>query len=140
MQPTGPNTGMKLSSWRKAGRICKKKQTKQAHAVCPEDSQLPLPQQQLAQTEQSDLSFIKDCYPQGKGAAEAQWLPTKKLSVLKRLVTFPLKALCTRSGAEVHDSTGLEQAVAYYVSATLHGEDSLWPAGGPHDPARHMWV
>ena len=94
----------------------------------------------MPQTEQSDLSFVKDCYSQGKGAAEAQWLPTKKQSVLRRLLTFPLKALCTRSGAEVHDSAGLEQAVAYYVSATLHGEDSLWPAGAPHDPARHMWV
>lgn len=140
MQPTGPTTGMKLSSWRKAGRICKKKQKEQVHAVCPKGSQLSLAEQQLAQTEQSDLSFNKDCHPQGKGAAEAQWLPTKKISVFKRLATFPLKALCTRSGAEVHDSAGLEQAVAYYVSATLHGEDSLWPAGGPIDPARHMWV
>ncbi len=131
---------MKMSSWRKAGRICKRKQTKQAHAVCPEDNQLSLPKDQFPQIEHSDLSFVKDCYSQGKGAAEPQRLPTKKQSVLKRLVTFPLKALCSRSGAEVHDSAGLEEAVAYYVSATLHGVDSLWPAGGPHNPARHMWV
>ncbi|DBA96542.1 TPA: hypothetical protein ACH3X1_015414 [Trebouxia sp. C0004] len=130
---------MKLSSWPKAGHICKKKQTKQAHAVCHKGSQLSSPKQQLPKTEQSDLSFCKDCYSQGKGAAEAQCLLPKTPSFLKRLVTFPLKALCTRSGAEVHDSAGLEQAVAYYVSATLHGEDSLWP-GEPHDPARHMWV
>lgn len=39
---------------------------------------------------------------------------------------MPFKALFSRRGAAVHDSAGLDEAVAYYVSASLQAENRLW--------------
>lgn len=50
----------------------------------------------------------------------------KSTSILKKVLTMPFKALFSRSGAEVHDSAGLDEAVAYYVSASLQTENRLW--------------
>ena len=58
-------------------------------------------------------------------------------SVFKKIVTMPFKALFSRRGAEVHDSAGLNEAVAYYVSASLHAEDGFW--AGQQGQARRMW-
>lgn len=129
---------MKLASWRKAGRICKAKQHKKAHATYTAGNECPMAKQ-LAQTGQRDPSCARDHVEQVGGAAEAHSSPLQKpQSVLKKLVTFPLKALFSRSGAEIHDSAGLDQAVAYYVSATLDGQDSLWRPGGYPGLASHM--
>lgn len=94
---------------------------------------------QMTQTGQGDPSCTRDHVVQVGGAAEAHSSRFKKpQSVLKKLVTFPIKALFSRSGAEIHDSTGLEQAVAYYVSATLDGQESLWRPGGHPGLASHV--
>lgn len=53
---------------------------------------------------------------------------------------MPFKALFSRSGAEVHDSSGLDEAVAYYVSASLTVEDRFWAGSqGQALRAQGLW-
>ena len=58
-------------------------------------------------------------------------------SILKKVVTMPFKALFFRRGAEVHDSAGLDEAVAYYVSSSLQAENRFW--AGFQGQAQQLW-
>ena len=124
-------TSMGLLSWRKSGGISKRRRATRLPAVYINDhkrqktaSQPSVPDQDCQDTEH------KQC-------ASAEPLPASKPpSILKKIVTMPVKTLFSRRGAEVHDSTGLDEAVAYYVSARLSAEDQ-W--SGPYGVARHMW-
>ena len=60
-------------------------------------------------------------------------------SIWKKVVTMPFKALFSRRGAEVHDSAGLDEAVAYYVSSRLQAENRFWAAAGSQGHVQALW-
>lgn len=122
---------MGLLSWRKSGGITKKRRAPKLPALYNDNHkrqktapQPHVPDQDCQDTEQ-------------KQYASAQPISAKKpSSILKKIVTLPVKTLFSRRGADVHDSTGLDEAVAYYVAASLNADDQ-W--SGPYGVARHMW-
>lgn len=142
------DTGMRILTWRKNGRISKKKGAKKEQANCVNDIEVDTNEQQppkkvLTEKTVSTSQLLYSSPQHLKGwctehPLRAEEPPAKhSRSLFKKIVSLPFKALCTRAGAEVHDSAGLDQAVAYYVSATLHGEENLWSVG-VSDHARYM--
>ena len=64
----------------------------------------------------------------------------KSTALLKNVVTMPFKALISQRGAEVHDSSGLDKAIAYYVSASLKAENRFWAGSqGQALRAQGLW-
>ena len=60
----------------------------------------------------------KRCYREGEHVAKRTDF-TQKAIISRTLVTLLLKVVLSREGADVHDSAGLDQAVALCLTATL---------------------
>ncbi|KAL3132546.1 hypothetical protein ABBQ32_009086 [Trebouxia sp. C0010 RCD-2024] len=124
--------GTTVLFWRKPEHLSDKKGRSETVPVCVDTRHVATPH--------TDNS-VQVCHPipgrdteSGQQHAEAH---QPCASVIMKIVTMPFKTLISRRGAEVHDSAGLNEAVAYYVSASLRAEDRFW--AGQHGQARHMW-
>lgn len=66
--------------------------------------------------EESDNSCSRGC----QKPKFQRFMRSKGMSWFKRIASVPCKRLFVRSGAEVHDSTGLDQAISMYLYAAGH--------------------
>lgn len=125
---------MTVLFWRKPGRISEKKGKSEIIPIWVNRRHLPT--SHAGNTKHACQPVPSLDTETGQQPGEAHQPCT---TVFKKIVTMPFKALFIRRGAEVHDSAGLNEAVAYYVSATLDAEDRFW--GGRQGQARHnaMW-
>ena len=129
---------MTLLSWRKSGGISKKRKGTKSRAVYVNDHKQQVAEPQLPTPVKHFQPAQQQQHAEQQQGAWAKPLPASKpSSTFRKIITMPVKALFARRGAEVHDSAGLDEAVAYYVSATLHSEDGFW--SGHQDQAQHLW-
>ena len=134
---------MRVSFWPKKGRITKRRKSQPKQAVSLVKERI------VAQQVDTDTWPSKVCAPlQCSHTHDTEWKialesevpsPVKPQSAVKKLLSFPFKKLCARGGAEVHDSTGLDQAIAYYVSNNLQ-QARLWQPADPYAHASQAWV
>ena len=129
---------MRVQLWPKSGRVTKRRgatQTQRQHelkflASQTSDSRSKV----LPLSEQCSLT----CTTQN-AASNTSTAARNPQSAFKKLLSFPVKYLCSRAGAEVHDSAGLHEAVAYYMSGTLPRETRLWQPAGQYPQASQAW-
>ncbi|KAL3156783.1 hypothetical protein ABBQ38_001054 [Trebouxia sp. C0009 RCD-2024] len=124
--------GTTVLFWRKPGHLSDKTGESNTDPICVDKRHMAAPQMDHSIQACHSVSGL-DTENQQQHAEAHQ--PCK--SVFKKIMTMPLKTLFSRRGAEVHDSAGLNEAVAYYVSASLRAEDRFW--AGQQGQARHMW-
>ena len=134
---------MRIRLWPKSGRVMKRRGAKQKQQHCPAEF---LASPQTAHLQPSELPAVEHCSPtystDCKDEATSDTPPPVRApqSAFKRLLSYPVKYLCTRAGAEVHDSAGLHEAVAYYMSGTLPRETRLWHPAGQYPQASEAWL
>ena len=101
--------------------LCRRDSALEMHDGTSKDPKLPkgLGSQRYQSSRTSPTTSYRSTTQSCKKSKHG-FMSSKGVSWFKRLASVPCKRLFSRSGAEVHDSSGLEQAVSMYLYAAGH--------------------